>query len=421
MNSSDDNNVPRWSSTTKLIVALPLVAVVAYLLWKFKFVLGPLLFAIILAYLLYPIPGFLNKKLHIPWRLAVTMLYLLIFLVLIGLLAWGGISLVTPLQNLVTFLQKLITDLPGFLTNLSKTGIVIGSVKIALPNLNLSQVLTELQGIISPALSSLGTLLGSIASGAISGITWTAFTLIIAYFFTVESSGLRSDLIKWNFPRYQDDLEHMKEYLSGIWGAFIRGQLFIFVITYFVYAIVLSAWGVKYALALAILAGLARFVPYVGPFVAWTTYFLVAFFQGPTIFGLQPFPYAAIIVVLALVIDAIMDNFVSPNVMSSALSVHPAAVLVMVIVNAQLFGFIGVLLSAPVLASLKLFLHYISRKMMDMDPWADMNPPEPFPTMRERFANLGRSIFTFFKNLFSPRKKVKQDDNHLQDLIEKEK
>lgn len=413
MGSPENENAPRWSSTTKLIVALPLVAILAYLLWKFKFVLGPLLFAVVIAYLLYPVPGFLNKKLHIPWRAAVTILYVIIFLILTGLLTWGGISLISPIQSLVTFLQKLFTDLPGFLNNLSKTGIVIGSFHIDLNNLNLTQMISELQGIINPALSSLGNLLAGIASGAISMITWTAFTLIVAYFITVESHGLRSDIFNLKIPRFQADLDHMKMYMSAIWQGFIRGQLFIFVITYFVYAILLSAWGVKYSLALAILAGLARFVPYVGPFVAWSTYFLVAFFQGTTIFGLMPFPYAAFIVLFALVIDAIMDNFVSPNVMSNALSVHPAGVLVMVIVNAQLFGFVGVLLSAPVLASLKLILHYVMRKMMDLDPWEDMQPPVPFPTMKERFVNIGKTVYSFFQRVFTPLKKAKQENDKL--------
>jgi len=58
--------------------------------------------------------------------------------------------------------------------------------------------------------------------------------------------------------------------------------------------------------------------------------------------------------------------------MSDNLNVHPAGVLVMVIVMAQLVGFIGVLLSAPILASLLLFFKYAFRKLMDLDPWENM-------------------------------------------------
>jgi predicted PurR-regulated permease PerM len=397
MNQMEDEKNPRWSNTTKLIVALSLVAIVAFLLWKFQFILGPLLFAIILAYLLHPVAGFFQKKLHFPWRLAVTLLYLFIFLVLIGLLTWGGFSLISPIQNLITFLQKLILDLPKTIADISKTVWMVGPFSINMTNLNLPQLWTELQGIISPILSSLGSLLAGIASGAVSTITWAAFTLIVAYFFTVESSGLRSNLFTLRVPRYQADFDNMKKHLSKIWGAFLRGQLIIFVITYFIYAILLSALGVKYSLALAILAGLARFVPYVGPFIAWTTYAMVALFQGTTIFGLMPFPYALIIVGCALIIDVIMDNFVSPNIMSNALSVHPAGVLVMVIVSAKLFGFIGVLLSAPVLASIKLLMHYTIRKMMDQDPWEDLEIPEPPLPLKVRLKNIWEAACLVFK------------------------
>lgn len=413
MDSQPKEAIPQWNNTTKLIVALVLVVLVGFLIWKFQFILGPLLFAIILAYLLYPVAGFLHKKVHLPWRAAATILYLLIFLILIGLLTWGGISLVEPLQNLVTFLQKLVTDLPKTIADLTSQAWMIGPFRINLSNLSATQLWTDLQGILSPILSSIGTLLGNIASGAVSTITWTAFTLLVSYFFSVESRGTRSNLIKFTIPRYEYDFEMMKVYLSNIWGAFLRGQLVIFVLTYFIYAILLAALGERYFLALAVLAGLARFVPYVGPFVAWTTYGLVALFQGTTIFGLLPFPYALIIVGSAIVVDVIMDNFVSPRIMSSALSVHPAAVLVMVIVSAKLIGFIGVLVAAPVLASLKLFLHYISRKMTDLDPWEDMALPVPPPpikdTLRERWQELSKRISGWFlKRRAARMKKTKE-------------
>jgi predicted PurR-regulated permease PerM len=413
MDSQPKEAIPQWNNTTKLIVALVLVVLVGFLIWKFQFILGPLLFAIILAYLLYPVAGFLHKKVHLPWRAAATILYLLIFLILIGLLTWGGISLVEPLQNLVSFLQKLVTDLPKTIADLTSQVWMIGPFSVNLSNLNATQLWTDLQGILSPILSSIGTLLGNIASGAVSTITWTAFTLLVSYFFSVESRGTRSNLIKFTIPRYEYDFEMMKVYLSNIWGAFLRGQLVIFVLTYFIYAILLAALGERYFLALAVLAGLARFVPYVGPFVAWTTYGLVALFQGTTIFGLLPFPYALIIVGSAIVVDVIMDNFVSPRIMSSALSVHPAAVLVMVIVSAKLIGFIGVLVAAPVLASLKLFLHYISRKMTDLDPWEDMALPVPPPsikdTLRERWQELSKRISGWFlKRRAARMKKTKE-------------
>jgi predicted PurR-regulated permease PerM len=396
MFANENDKLPHWSDTTKLIVTLSLVVIIGLLLWKFQFILGPLLFAIILSYLLHPVAGFLNKKLHIPWRVSVTFLYLLLFLIFFGLIAWGGFSLVTPLQNLVSFLQKLIADLPKEIASLANQVLIVGPFSLNLANFNLPQLWSDLQGIITPILASLGTILGNIASGAVSTVMWAVFTLLVSYFFSVETSGLRSNLFNLNIPKYQNDFDMMKLHLSKIWGAFLRGQLIVFVLTYFVYTIWQGALGVKYFLALAVLAGLARFIPYIGPLVAWTTYGLVAFFQGTTVFGLAPLPYAILIVVCALLIDAIIDNFVTPRVMANALSVHPAAVLVTVIVAANLIGIIGVLLAAPVLASLKLFLHYITHKLMDINPWDDLKFPEPAPPLREIFINGWRKLRAFW-------------------------
>jgi hypothetical protein len=98
----------------------------------------------------------------------------------------------------------------------------------------------------------------------------------------------------------------------------------------------------------------------------------------------------------ALISDTIIDNFVSPRVMSNALKIHPAAVLVTVFISASLFGFIGVLLSAPVLASLKLISTYVLNKLMDLDPWDRLDtfpPPQPLSRMFYRFRMKIKRLF----------------------------
>jgi predicted PurR-regulated permease PerM len=42
-----------------------------------------------------------------------TIIFLLLLFSIIGLLAWGGISIVEQIQNLITFFQNLLADLPG--------------------------------------------------------------------------------------------------------------------------------------------------------------------------------------------------------------------------------------------------------------------------------------------------------------------
>jgi predicted PurR-regulated permease PerM len=157
--------------------------------------------------------------------------------------------------------------------------------------------------------------------------------------------------------------------VGRIWNAFLRGQLIIVMLVVFTYTLLMTILGVRFAVGIAIMAGLARFVPYLGPFVTWGITALVAIFQPPNYMHLEPLKFAIIVVVAALLVDQIFDNLVSPQVFGSTLSVHPAAVLLAALIAAQLIGVIGLLVAAPVLATFQLAGRYTVRKMLDMDPW----------------------------------------------------
>jgi predicted PurR-regulated permease PerM len=390
---------PKWSTTTKLIVSLLTIVIIAALVWQFQKFIGPILFAFLLSYLLHPLAGFISKKVKFSWRAATTILYLFIFLVIIGLLAWGGFSLVQPLQSLITFLQTMLSDVPGFLSSLTSQPLTIGSMTIDLSKFHNPDLWTQLQSALSPALAKMATLLGEIAAGAASIVTMTIFTILISYFISVESTGVRSELISLQIPNYQDDIERFSKYLSRIWSSYLRGQIIIFSMTVVFYTILLSILGVNYAFGLALMAGFARFIPYVGPFITWTTYGMVCLFQGSTIFNLMPFPYALIVIGCALVTDIILDNFVSPRIMSNALGVHPALVLVSVLVAANLLGVVGVLIAAPAVASLQLIFTYVFRKLTDQDPWKDIKLiPAPVP-IKTLLAHWGARIAQFFTGI----------------------
>jgi len=60
---------------------------------------------------------------------------------------------------------------------------------------------------------------------------------------------------------------------------------------------------------------------------------------------------------------------VVPKFHGDTLGLHPAAVLVAALVAARLIGFVGLVLAAPVLASMVLVSRYFMRKMLDQEPW----------------------------------------------------
>jgi predicted PurR-regulated permease PerM len=214
-----------------------------------------------------------------------------------------------------------------------------------------------------------GNLVATVAGGAAEIFGWTFFVLIVSYFLMVESSGLQSDLIRVEIPGYNEDLRKLGGQLSIIWNSFLRGQIFIFTMSTVIYIIVLSVFGVRYAIGIAFMAGLAKFLPYIGPAITWVVMALVTYFQPDKPFGLQPVAYMGMVVITTTVIDWIIDNLIAPRIMARSLRVHPAAVLVTALVAANLLGVLGVVIAAPFLASIMLLGRYTMRKMFDLNPW----------------------------------------------------
>lgn len=383
MNASPPTS-PRWGSTTKLVVALTTVTVIAAALVNFQNIIPPLILAFLFVYLFYPAALFLTRKLRMAWGLSVGVVYVILLILLLGLLTLGGYELIQQFQSLLILIENSLREIPQLAEELSGQVFRFGPFTMDLSTLDLNNLVVQLLNSVQPLLGQTGTLLGRVASGAFNILGWTLFTLLVSFFILFESKGLRQGIVDIQIPVYGNDLKQMAGRLGRIWNAFLRGQIILFVTSSITYSIVLSILGVHYAIGLAILAGLARFLPYVGPAITWTVFALVSFFQEFQILGATPFVYMLIVLVISWVIDAILDNIVSPRIMANALKVHPAAVLVAAILALDLLGILGVIIAAPILATTKLVGEYVLRKLLDLDPWEGSDEmPQP-PPLRQQ-------------------------------------
>ena len=360
---------PRWSSTTKLLVGLIIIGIIAFLLYRFTSLVPKLLMIFVLVYLLHPVIAAFSRGLGISWRASVNILYLLIVIVLIGLLAWGGVGLVQQVQSLIIQVQTVVANLPSYVANISGQVFQIGPFALDMRTVDLKAISQQLLSLIQPLLGRTGDLVGTLAGGAVEVFGWSLFILTVSYFVMVESNGLREDLVKIEIPGYTEDLRKLGSALSRIWNAFLRGQIIIFVLAVGIYSILLPALGVRYALGLALMAGLAKFLPYIGPAITWVVMGVVTFFQPFKPFDLNPLLYTGIVVVVTLSVDQVIDTLITPRIMARTLKVHPAAVLVAALIAANLLGLLGVVIAAPFLATIMLLGRYVMRKMFELDPW----------------------------------------------------
>ena len=367
---------PTWNWPTKLVVGLALVVLLIWVLVQFQNFLGPIITAFMLTYLFYPIAKFFQDRLKLPWRASVTVTYILVVLIIAGLVTWGGLALVEQIQNLITFIEKNVYELPRLLEEFSQNVYHIGPFEFSFDGFNWNNIADQIVNTVQPILGQLGSIVGSVAGGAVNAVFWGGIMLLVSYFLLAESKGATNRFLKLRIPGYTDDLQKMGLKLNAIWNGFIRGQVVVVVITVTFYTIFLGSMGIQFFFGLALLAAAGHFIPYVGAWITWITYLLVALLQGTTIFNLPPGIYALIIVGVSIIIDSLIDNLLMPKVMAENLKVHPALVLVGAMISLDFLGVVGILVAAPVMATLKLFFEYIMKKLTDQDPWEELEDQE---------------------------------------------
>ena len=162
----------------------------------------------------------------------------------------------------------------------------------------------------------------------------------------------------------------VREVLGELYGTVQRwflGQLVSMTIIGVLFTVSLAVIGVPYALLLGLLSGLLAFVPYVGPLVSVIPPILLA------LVSTEPLDALWVIAAYA-VIQAIEGNLIQPVVMSRAVELHPAVVVFALLVMGTLFGFVGVLLAVPLVASVQVLVRELWVERMD-EKGTDPNPP----------------------------------------------
>ncbi len=186
---------------------------------------------------------------------------------------------------------------------------------------------------------------------------WLVLVPILAIFFLKD--GQRFGQIMINSVEDRDSRQMVAaaiEQMNSMVGQFIRAQLLLAVLAMVVVTIVLRLMQVPYAIALGPAAGALEFIPVVGPVVGAVVILGVAFLAG--------YQHLWWVFLFLLIWRGIQDYVSSPRIMGKTLELHPLAVLFGVLAGGEVAGVIGVFLSIPVLATLRILWHAwrLSRK-----------------------------------------------------------
>jgi len=171
--------------------------------------------------------------------------------------------------------------------------------------------------------------------------------LILAGFFLKDGSTLSR--VALSFVQSKPQREFMQGVIADMnemLAQFIRAQLILVALSWVAYSSFLGLMKVQYALMLGTAGGILEFIPVVGPLVASVLIVGVALLTG--------YQHWLIVLIFLLAWRLVQDYAVSPRIMGKSMELHPLAAIFGVLAGGEIAGVLGVYLSIPVMASLRI-------------------------------------------------------------------
>jgi len=235
-----------------------------------------------------------------------------------------------------TIIPIAILEISNLSANFSGTiGEILKSSELAklidLINLDLNKLADDLLSGSASFFDILGKFIG--------GVTSLIVVLVLSFYLTISRDGV-GRFLRDVFP------ENMEDHVLSIYyrakrkiGRWFEAQLFLGLIIGVVTYAGLWAIGVKYALTLAIVAGIFEIIPMVGPIFAGAVSVIIGFGQSPSI--------GFYVLILFIIIQQVENHTLVPLVMRQAIDMHPVVTLIALIAGFQVAGFAGMLLAVP--------------------------------------------------------------------------
>lgn len=375
LNQLSPRRIARW--------ALVLVAIylVGWLLWQARSALTPFVIGLVLAYLFLPLVNRFEGR--VPRWAAILIVYLLV----LGLVSTFFAFLVPPLVEQFSQLIRALPDLPTIQHWVDLVIIEYEQILANLPDEMSAQVRSVLSGMVAQAANTLRTnfigylqgtgtfLVDSLLSVANTVSFLLGFFLIPFWLFYVlmDQQAGRANLHQLLPAWMRTDFWTIASIVDYDFSGYLRGQLILGLIVGTAAGIgltILNLAGmeVPYVLLLAVIAGTTELIPIIGPIIGSIPAIILGFIDSPTT-GLA-------VLILYVAIQQLENNFLVPRIVGESVGLHPAVLMVLLVVCAQVFGVLGAILSAPLGAVSRDVFGYLYGRLSE--------PPQPAGLLPKR-------------------------------------
>lgn len=358
----------RWGNVTKIIVVVALVVITVGLLVAFRQMITPTIVAFLLAFLLsYPVNWIQRST---GWARGVAII--IVYVVLAGLASLLPVLIIPRSAELVGALQESIEVMIVNLQSIARSPLLaMGPLQVSVDQL-FEQASEAVNNVL--LVSTRNPL--TIARGVTTSILTIVYVAVLTFWILKDLYKLQRLILEQIPTDYQEDARRLGRELGLTWRALLRGQLLLAITVGLMTWVSLGIVGMPNSGGLAILAGLMEFLPGIGPGVSGAIGVSIALIQGSGWMPVGNLTFAIIVLAIYAIIAQIETTYLIPRLVGGQVRLHPAVTFVGIITGAIVFGLLGVLLATPIIASTRILLSYIYRKLLDQDPFEELAPPQ---------------------------------------------
>ena len=202
--------------------------------------------------------------------------------------------------------------------------------------------------------------LGKLA-GLLNGVVELILLPVLAFYLLVEGRSLRNELVRFVPSAQQRTALALLRESAAIMRSYLIAQLLLATIAGVFVGTMLGVAHIPYALVLALVAGITRAIPVIGPLLGGIPVGVIVFVECS-----RQGNYTLLVVVMTLFIamHLLESKALTPFILGKGLNLHPIIVIVALLIGGEFFGLMGMFLAAPVTALVRtiLFSLFIHRR-----------------------------------------------------------
>lgn len=299
-------------------------------------VILPLVIAVLLSFVMYPMVRWLNKR-RVPNFLSI----LLVVIILVLILCIFGVVLLTTGVNILSVFpeyEERATDIYRQVAEFFELSFDA--------ELTLWENIWEQMG--SHAWGWVGNFALSSANIFLNFLT-NAILIILFIVFILAEANFFKEKLERTFKKRSDDVSRMGKDVMAQVSRYLTAKFFISLANGIIYAIAFSLIGLEFAILWGIIQFVLNFIPNLGSIAAGTGISLFALIQ----FWPEPGPVIMVIAVV-LVVNLILCNIFDPKIVGDRVGISPLVVLVSLVAWGWIWGFAGMVLAVPMTVIIKI-------------------------------------------------------------------